>query len=122
MTNPILLYIGAAITFLWGVAHLFPTDNVVKGFGDITVDNKNIISMEWIIEGIALIFIGVIVAGVTYIGAVNSVSELVYIASAATLIVLAIVSLFTGFKVKFFPFRLCPFLFTLSAILIFIGR
>ncbi|MCW8810102.1 MAG: hypothetical protein OQJ93_04955 [Ignavibacteriaceae bacterium] len=122
MTNPILLYIGAAITFLWGVAHLFPTANVVKGFGDITVDNKNIISMEWIIEGIALIFIGVIVAGVTYIGAVNSVSELVYIASAATLIVLAIVSLFTGFKVKFFPFRLCPFLFTLSAILIFIGR
>ena len=35
-----------------------------------------------------------------------------------TLIVLALVSLFTGFRVRFFPFKLCPFIFTLSAALI----
>jgi hypothetical protein len=121
MPNQILLYIGAAIPFLWGVAHLFPTDSVVKGFGDISVDNKNIITMEWIIEGIALIFIGIIVAGVTLIGADNTVAEFVYVASAMVLIVLAIVSIFTGYRVNFFPFKLCPFLFTLSAVMIYIG-
>lgn len=119
--NEILLYAGAAITFLWGVSHLFPTANVVKGFGDITRDNKYIITMEWIIEGIALIFIGFIVAGVTYIGVANSVSSFIYFSSAAVLIVLAVVSLFTGFKVTFFIFKLCPVIFTLSAVLIILG-
>lgn len=121
MPNQIILYIGAAITLLWGIAHLFPTASVVKGFGDITADNKNIITMEWIIEGITLIFIGFIVAGVTYIGTNSNVSEFIYLSSAVVLIVLAVISLFTGFKVNFFPFKLCPFIFTLSAVLIFIG-
>ena len=121
MTNQIILYIGAAITFLWGTAHLFPTASVVKGFGDITADNRNIVTMEWIVEGITLIFIGFLVAGVTFIGEENNVSVFIYLSSAVILIVLAIVSLFTGFKVNFFPFKLCPFIFTLSAVLIFIG-
>ncbi|OGU73041.1 MAG: hypothetical protein A2V93_07210 [Ignavibacteria bacterium RBG_16_34_14] len=121
MPDQLLLYIGATITFLWGVAHLFPTASIVKGFGEITADNKNIITMEWIIEGVALIFIGVVVAGVTFIGADNNVSAFIYLASSSLLIVLAIISLFTGFKVNFFPFKLCPVLFTLSAILIFLG-
>ena len=121
MPDQLLLYIGAAITFLWGVAHLFPTANVVKGFGEITADNKNIITMEWIVEGVSLIFIGVIVAGATIIDSTSNVSVFVYLASSIVLIVLAVVSLFTGFKVKFLPFKLCPILFTLSAILIFLG-
>lgn len=121
MHNQILLYIGAAITFFWGVAHLFPTASVVKGFGEISTDNKNIITMEWIIEGIALIFIGLIVGGVTFISELNNTSNFVYASSSAVLILLAVVSFFTGFKVNFFPFKLCPFLFTLSAVLIFFG-
>jgi len=121
MTSQVFLYLGAAITLIWGVAHLFPTRNVVKGFGEISADNKNIITMEWIIEGVALIFIGILVAGVTFLSSENSVSNFIYLASAAVLIVLALVSLFTGFKVNFLPFKLCPFLFTLSAILIYIG-
>jgi hypothetical protein len=121
MQNEVLLYIGAVLPFLWGASHLFPTANIVKGFGEITRDNKNIITMEWIIEGIALIFIGFMVAGVTYIGVANSVSSFVYLSSAAVLIVLAIVSLFTGFKVNFFMFKLCPVIFTLSAVLIILG-
>ena len=121
MPNQIILYIGAAITFLWGTAHLFPTASVVKGFGDITADNRNIVTMEWIVEGITLIFIGFIVAGVTYISAENNISVFIYLSSAVILIVLAIVSLLTGFKVNFFRFKLCPFIFTLSAVLIVIG-
>ncbi|MEJ2193698.1 MAG: hypothetical protein P8X73_02420 [Ignavibacteriaceae bacterium] len=121
MTNQAFLYVGAAITLIWGVAHLFPTRSVVKGFGEISEDNKNIITMEWIIEGVALIFIGILVAGVTFLSSDNNVSNFLYIISAAELIILALVSLFTGFKVNFLPFKLCPFLFTLSAVLIFIG-
>ena len=64
MPDQLLLYIGSSLTFIWGVAHLFPTGSVVKDFGDITRDNKNIITMEWIVEGIALIFIGFIVVDV----------------------------------------------------------
>ena len=121
MTSLILIITGASITIIWGVAHLFPTKSVVKGFGDISTDNKNIITMEWIIEGVALIFIGIIAAGITFIGAANSVSAFIYIASSSVLIVLAVVSLFTVFKVNFLPFKLCPVLFTSSALLIMLG-
>ncbi len=58
MINIVLLCIGAGLTAIWGIAHLFPTSSVVKGFGEISADNKNIITMEWIVEGVSLIFIG----------------------------------------------------------------
>jgi hypothetical protein len=123
MTNGvILIYIGAALPLLWGVAHLFPTRSVVRDFGDISRDNRNIIKMEWIIEGIALIFIGLIVATVTYIDPSSDVSRAVYILSGIALITLAVVSLFTGFRVSFLPFKLCPVIFTTSAVLITLGR
>ena len=121
MTGHILIIIGAAITIIWGVAHLFPTKSVIKGFGDISTDNKNIIAMEWIVEGVSLIFIGVVVLGVSFIDAVSETAAFVFIASFCILIVLALVSLFTGFKVNFLPFKLCPVLFTTSAILILSG-
>ena len=121
MADKILLYIGSALTVIWGIAHLFPTKSVVQGFGDISIDNKRIITMEWIIEGIALIFIGVLVGAVTVVDATNTVSTVVYSISICGLLVLALVSLFTGFRINFLPFRLCPFIFTASAVLIFIG-
>ena len=86
------------------------------------MDNKNIITMEWIIEGIAMIFIRFIFEGVTYIGTNNNVPEFICLFSAALLIVLAVISLFTGLKVNFFSFKLCPFLFILSAVLLCAGN
>lgn len=117
----ILLYIGAALTAVWGIAHLVPTRNVVAGFGDIGDDNRHIITMEWIVEGVSLIFIGSLLAVVTFIDPAAAVSRAVYIVSAIGLIVLALVSLFTGFKVKFLPFKLCPIILTLSALLVIAG-
>ena len=121
MINIVLLYIGAGLTAIWGIAHLIPTSSVVKGFGEISKDNKNIITMEWIVEGVSLIFIGTLVVLVTVVNPSNDVSLAVYACSAICLIVLALVSIFTGFKVKFLPFRLCPFIFTISAALILVG-
>ncbi|MEW6183646.1 MAG: hypothetical protein AB1500_10830 [Bacillota bacterium] len=119
--DQVLLYLAAALTGLWGIAHLFPTKAVVRDFGDISADNRRIITMEWIVEGIALIFIGVLVAAVTYIDPVSAVSRAVYGLSFFGLLVLAAVSLFTGFEVNFFLFKLCPVIFTASAVLILLG-
>ena len=121
MINQVLLYSGSAFISFWGIAHLFPTKSVVSGFGEISRDNKRIITMEWIIEGIALIFIGSIVAIVTAIDYTDSISMVIYLSSVVFLIVLAIVSFFTGFKISFLPFRLCPVIFITSAVLIMLG-
>ena len=119
--SPVLLYIASAITCVWGVAHLFATKGVVKGFGDITADNRRIITMEWIVEGVALVSIAAFVAAATAIQPKAPVSEGVYAVAIGTLVVLAVVSLFTGFKVAFLPFKLCPIIFGLSASLIALG-
>ena len=119
--NQALLYIASAMTGLWGAAHLFATRGVVAGFGEITTDNRRIITMEWIVEGIALISTAAFVAAATAVQAETPVSSAVYAVAAGTLVVLAVVSLFTGFKVAFLPFRLCPFIFGVSAGLIVWG-
>jgi hypothetical protein len=121
MKDLVLLYLGSGLTVIWGVAHLFPTKSVVQGFGEISIDNKRIITMEWITEGLALIFLGVFVATVTVIDPSNVVSTAIYFISVIMLLVMALLSLLTGFKVSFLPFKLCPFIFTTSAVLILIG-
>ena len=121
MINQVLSYIGAGFVAFWGIAHLFPTKNVVADFGDISEDNRNIITMEWIVEGVALIFIGALVATVTFVDASSPVTRAVYWLAVIGLNVLSAVSLFTGFKVNFIPFKLCPVIFTGASILILLG-
>ena len=121
MTNQVLLYLGSSFLFFWGAAHLFPTRSVVKGFGDISPDNKRIITMEWITEGLALMFIAAVVASVTYFDYASAISRTVYWLSFVMLNILSIVSLFTGFKVNFLPYKLCPVIFTTASILIVAG-
>ncbi len=116
-----MFYLGSGLTILWGISHLLPTKNVVNDFGNISEDNRHIITMEWIIEGVSLIFIGVLVAVVTFVNLHSLISDVVYIISGIGLLGLALVSLFTGFKVNFLPFKLCPVILTISAILILIG-
>jgi hypothetical protein len=122
MLNKTLLFIGALFLLFWGVAHLFPTKNVVDGFGSISLDNKRIITMEWIIEGVALIFLAIIIASATYIDYTSPVSKIIYLIAVAMLAVLTVVSFLTGFKVNFLPYKLCPVIFITSAILILLGR
>ncbi len=97
----VLLYVASLLTGLWGIAHLFATRGVVDGFGELTPDNKRIITMEWIVEGVALISIGALVAAVTVVDSGAAASSAAYAVAVATLVVLAIVSIFTGFRVAF---------------------
>ncbi len=121
MTNHILLYLGSLVLFFWGIAHLVSTRSVVKGFGDLTMDNQRIITMEWIIEGVALIFIAVVVASVSYLDSSSVISRTIYWLSFVMLNTLSVVSLFTGFRINFLPFKLCPIIFTIASILIVAG-
>jgi len=121
MANQAFLYAGSVLLLFWGIAHLFPTKNVVEGFGDISLDSQRIITMEWIIEGVSLIFIGLLVASVTYIDYTSLVSKTVYRISFLMLVALTIISIMTGFKINFVPYKLCPAIFITSAILIILG-
>jgi hypothetical protein len=122
MLNQILLLIGSLSVIIWGIAHLFPTKSVVKGFGDISADNKNILKMEWITEGFSLIFTGTLLLLVTFMGDnENITSKMVFIASSVFLFSMAILSFLTGYKVNFLPYKLCPIIFSVSGILILIG-
>jgi hypothetical protein len=56
----ILLYAASALVSAWGLAHLVPTRAVVAGFGPISVDNRRVLTMEWVAEGITMLFVGVV--------------------------------------------------------------
>jgi uncharacterized membrane protein YwaF len=116
-----LLYISGILTLLWGINHLFPTAGVVKDFGDISSDNKLIITMEWIVEGLTLIFLGVLTISITIIENESKLAKYVYVLIISMLFSLAILSLLTGFRIDFLPFKLCPIIFSASAILIIVG-
>jgi len=118
LSRLVALYAAALLTAVWGVAHVFATSGVVAGFGDISQDNRRVNTMEWIVEGVALISTAAYVAVATAVGPTSAVASGVYLVAIGTLLVLALVSVFTGFKVAFLPYRLCPFIFGLSAALI----
>jgi hypothetical protein len=118
MRGQVLSYAGAGFLFFWGVAHLFPTRSIVEGFGDISLDNRRIITMEWVIEGLTLIFLGVLVFVVTLVDRESVVTITVYWITFVMLNVLSGLSLFTGFRIKMVPFRLCPVIFSGASLLI----
>ena len=119
--KPVFLYLASGMLLFWGVAHLVPTRSVVRGFGEISSDNKKIISMEWIGEGLTLIFLGILILSVTVLGDGGVLAIAIYLLCFIMLIALSLVSLFTGFRINYLPFRLCPLIFTLSALFILLG-
>lgn len=118
----ILLYIGSVIITLWGIAHIVPTKSIVTGFGNISEDNRRIITMEWIAEGLTLLFIGLLVLSITILGDLqNPVSIFVYRISAMMLFIMAVLSQLTGARTSIIPMKFCPVIKTIVAILFFLG-
>lgn len=117
-----LILLGGLLTIIWGIAHLIPTKSVVNGFDNISINNIHIITMEWITEGLTLIFIGLIVIIVTIVSTSPSkVLRAVYLLTFVMLAAMSVLSFFTGFKVDFLPFKLCPVIFLTSGVLIIQG-
>ena len=122
MLNNILIYIGSIIIIIWGIAHLIPTKTVVADYGNISRDNKLILIMEWVAEGITLIFIGTLILLINVLnGYKNPASLNVYRISAAILIIMAILTAFTGARTKVVFFKICPFIKTIVAVLLLLA-
>jgi hypothetical protein len=114
------LIAAAALQIGWGVAHLVPTRSVIRGFGEISQDNRRIVAMEWITEGVALVAMGAVTA-VLASDPTEPLAGAVGLAVFVALNVLSVVSLATGARIHFLPFRLCPVIFTGSSLLVLAG-
>ena len=120
--NELLLYIGSGVIIVWGIAHLIPTRAIVNGFGEISEDNKKILAMESIAEGFTLIFLGVLCLLVSLVGGYDDpVSQAVLWAIVAMLLVMALLTQLTGARTSLLPYKICPFVKTVVAVLIILA-
>jgi hypothetical protein len=118
MKSKILLIVGSIVIILWGISHIVPTKGVVEGFGPITEENRLLITMEWVAEGLTLCFLGALVLYVALVaGPANPVSVMVFRASAAMLLVMAVWTGVTGARTSIIPIKICPIVKTAVAIL-----
>jgi hypothetical protein len=53
-TVEFIVYVAASLVALWGVAHAIPTAQVVPGFAPITVDNRRVLTQEWLAEAFTM--------------------------------------------------------------------
>jgi hypothetical protein len=121
MSSHAVLNIAAGILTLWGVAHLVPTRAVVRGFGPISTDNRRIITMEWVLEGVTLCFLGLLALMLSIrLGPQNTAARFVLQAEAAMLVVMAIISSLTGARTAVIPMKICPVV-KLTAAAVFIA-
>jgi len=111
-----LAYVAAGVVFLWGVSHIIPTKQVVAGFGDISRDNRYVITMEWVAEGLSFMFVAALVVAVTWSGKTpETAGDLVYRVCAGFLLAVGVWTAVTGARTKVIWFRMCPVVMTLTA-------
>ena len=122
MTAEILVYAAAGLVAVWGIAHLVPTRAVVAGFGGISLDNRRVLTMEWVAEGVTMLFAGALVAAVTLsAGADDSVAVLVYRLTAALLAAVAVLTALTGARTPVAWFKACPVVMAAVVALLLVG-
>ncbi|MFC1917536.1 hypothetical protein ACFLXH_02670 [Chloroflexota bacterium] len=116
--NETLLYIGSIVIILWGIAHIIPTKAIVNSFGEISEDNRKVLTMELIAEGLTLIFLGVLPLLVTLsVGVQDRTASIVYLACAVMLLAMAVLTGLTGARTPTIWYKLCPAIKTLVAVL-----
>jgi hypothetical protein len=122
MLKIIMLLIGSILIVLWGIAHMVPVRSIVNGFGNISVQNRRIITMEWIISGAGMIFAGILALLITVFGNITTIeSMIVYWSSSGILITFAIITLLTGARTGIVPIKVCPAVNVIAAIAILTG-
>jgi hypothetical protein len=114
-----LAYIAAGIVFLWGVSHIMPTKEVVAGFGEISKDNRHIITMEWVAEGLSFMFVAALIVAVTWSGKTPEAAEdLVYRVSTGFLLAVGAWTAMTGAKTSgggAIWFKMCPVVMSVAS-------
>ncbi len=122
MLNEIFLYCGSFLIFLWGIFHILQTKAVLSEFENISKDELRIILMEWLMEGLSLIFVSALAFSMTvFVGPQSLGSTFVYRISSGFLATMALTTLFTGSKTQAIPLKFCPFVEIFCAILFVLG-
>jgi hypothetical protein len=122
MINLTLIVSGGVLILAWGSAHIFPVQGVVKGFGGLSPDNRQILLMEWVAEGLTLVFLGVLVLSLASTsGRFSPAAILVYRLVAGMLLVMAAWTQATGARTAILPIKLCPWVKTACAAAIGLG-
>jgi hypothetical protein len=122
MLAALFLHAAAVMVAFWGAMHLVKTKPVVAGFEPLSADNRHVLTMEWVLEGVTLCFIAALVFAMTvFVGHGGLAVTVVYVLAAAMLLTMAVVSLFTGARASPLPYKLCAPIFTTAAALILLG-
>lgn len=109
MVRDILLSLGAILIISCGSIHILLTKSVINGFTNMSEGNKKVTSMEWIVEGLTLYFIGILVLIITYSGLTEEfVSKVVLGASFVLLLIMVILSLMTVLNLRIDDLTLKP--------------
>jgi hypothetical protein len=113
-----LFLAGGLIAAAWGVAHLILIEAIVK----FSKNTRRGWTTSWLAEGVALIFIGVIVClTVALAGTENDGVRAVTWSAALAMFTFIIVNLFTGFRTSFFPLKAGAFVNGVAGLLFLTG-
>ena len=117
--SDLLAYLAGGALILWGLAHLAPTKAVADGFGPIGVENRRILVMEWVAEGVTHVSVGTLAVLIAVAGyASGATGDLVYRVLAGMLVALAALTALTGSRTRVLWFKACPFVLTGAATLL----
>jgi hypothetical protein len=111
-------YIAAALISVWGFAHALPTKRVVSGFAPITVDNRRVLTQEWLAESLTMWGMAAVVVAVTATAPDAEVTAVVYWVVAGFLLALTVLTALTGARTPVVWFKVCPVLLATSAVLL----
>lgn len=122
MDITLLHSIASGLLILWGVAHLFATKSVMGSVGDLSEDGGKITLGLWIVEGLALIFIGAQMITLILVFGGDSYTVLWVARISFVMIILLVVnSLFTSARAAILPMKLCPVIKFIAALLYLAG-
>ena len=117
----VLAYVAATLIAMWGIAHAVPTKRVVAGFAPITVDNRRVLTQEWLAESFTMWGMAAVVIAVTAASRDTQVIAIVYRVVASLLVALAVLTALTGARTPIVWFKVCPVLLATSAALLLVA-
>jgi hypothetical protein len=109
---PLILQVaGILVLLVWGIAHIVPVRSIVRGFGEISADNRRIVVGTWLFEAMGLLFVAALMGLVTCFGLFGGKLErILAMACGGFLLASALLGAFTKVRMKPLPMRLCPWI------------
>ena len=109
MSGNTFIIVGSIIITIWGIGHIAATKSVVTGFGSLSADNRRIITMEWVAEGLSFMFVAALIVAVTWSGETPEAAEdLVYRVTTGFLITIGAWTAMTGARTNVIWFKMLP--------------